>query len=111
MQFLPNFMESTCSPSCGVCGTPFQSDIVFDNATHPTKIIAARFRGQHANMPGQQNFIDGLKAAYNITDTMREKFGVDIFPYSVFYVFFEQYLYIENVALLCIGLASGMLLS
>lgn len=109
LKFLPNFMEKQCSEKCASCGEPFQPDIVFDvaQANNSNYIKAARFRGQHAAVPNQQAFIQSLRDAYNLTDSLQKQFpGVEVFPYSVFYVFFEQYLYIEKVAILCIGLAA-----
>jgi Niemann-Pick C1 protein len=109
LKFLPYFTERQCTQDCASCGEPFQPDIVFDYSQANTSnfIRAARFRGQHAAVPTQDAFIRSLRDAYNMTDTLKAQYpGIEIFPYSVFYIFFEQYLYIEKVAILCIGLAS-----
>jgi len=43
--------------------------------------------------------------AYLFCDELKSTLGLDVFPYSVFYIFFEQYLYIKDVSMLAIGLA------
>lgn len=53
----------------------------------------------------QEEFIGAIKNAYEFSEELSKNLGLDIFPYSVFYIFFEQYLYITDVAMLAIGLA------
>jgi Niemann-Pick C1 protein len=48
-----------------------------------------------------------MEAAYTVADDT----GLDIFPYSVFYIYFEQYMYIERIAFMDVGLALGSRLS
>lgn len=49
------------------------------------------------------DYINALKVTYELSDDS----NLSIFPYSVFYIFFEQYLYIKNVAILTVLLALG----
>jgi Niemann-Pick C1 protein len=53
----------------------------------------------------QNDFIVALRSAYQLADAVKANTGLDVFPYSVFYIFFEQYLYITEVAWLTISLA------
>jgi Niemann-Pick C1 protein len=70
--------------------------------------VSSRFRGFHTALATQQDYINALKAATTLTENLAEQFNLPIFPYSVFYIFFEQYLYISSVALICVGVACGM---
>lgn len=49
----------------------------------------------HSVLRTQEDYITALKVAYELGDMS----SVPVFPYSVFYIFFEQYLYIVNVAI------------
>ena len=59
----------------------------------------------HSVLVTQSDFINALKNAYSLADFLKQKIGLDVFPYAVFYIFFEQYLYITNVAWLTVCLA------
>jgi Niemann-Pick C1 protein len=107
-KYLPFFMMSNCSDSCALCGSPYQADVIMPmpyNYTEVHSLPATRYRGFHTALRTQDDFIGALKYAYYLADNLKESLGLPIFPYSVFYIFFEQYLYIVNVAFLCLGLA------
>lgn len=64
----------------------------------------------HTTVITSKEFYTSLKRAREITDSIEESFrdrGLDlkIFPYSVFYVFYEQYLTIWSDALVSLGLS------
>lgn len=77
-------------------------------------IVAFAYRTYHRVLRTQDDFIEAYKDAKRIAGTIMEKsFGLDpksksstgngedmspVFPYSVFYVFFEQYLLIQSLA-------------
>lgn len=66
----------------------------------------------HTTVITSKEFYTSLKRAREITDSIKESFkmkGIDlmIFPYSVFYVFYEQYLTIWKDALISLGLSLG----
>lgn len=66
----------------------------------------------HTIMSNSSSFISGLKWARELGDKLTNYTGVEIFPYSVFYVFYEQYLTtIHDMGLnisLSIGIYIGM---
>lgn len=65
----------------------------------------------HTVLATQDDYINSYKAALDLADRMSETTGIKgIFPYSVFYVFFDQYLYIVSVCEMNTGLAAGMCL-
>lgn len=108
MKFFPMWLTTKCTNKCGSCGAPFAMDINLDTSqpqNSPNYIRATRFRGFHKQLVTQEDFIDGITSSYELANGLKDSFGIEIFPYSIFYIFFEQYMYIERVAVLCIGLA------
>lgn len=108
MKYFDTWLGTTCNPQCGSCGSVFAMDISLDR-TKPHNsseyIHSTRFRSFHRDLATQADFISGLTQAYKFTDTAKSDLGLNVIPYSVFYIFFEQYMYIERVAAICIGLA------
>lgn len=56
-------------------------------------------------MRNQSDFINALRSARQLSREMSEVVGTKVFPYSVFYVFFEQYLTIFHQCGVTLGLA------
>ncbi|KAJ4461389.1 putative Niemann-Pick type protein 1B [Paratrimastix pyriformis] len=109
-KYLDYFLhESKCTDACGVCGMPFMSDVELapDNKT----IISSRFRSYHTILQKQSDYINGLANAIALADQLNKAHpSLQVFPYSVFYIFFEQYLGVVQVALQNIGLALAAVL-
>ncbi len=61
----------------------------------------------HSIMSTSSNFINGLKWARKLGATLTNYTGVEIFPYSVFYVYYEQYLTTIQDMALNIGVSIG----
>jgi len=94
--------------TCPAAGSPFSTDVIVerDKAGNLVNIKTSRFRGMHTALNVDKDFIGALKAANNFTSTLNNRFkDMNIIPYSVFYIFFEQYSYILDVAFLSLGLA------
>lgn len=108
MKYFRTWLGTKCNPQCGSCGSVFAMDIKLDETKPPNSteyIYSTRFRSFNRNLATQADFISGLKDGYALTDNAHRELGLNVIPYSVFYIFFEQYLYIERVAAMCIGLA------
>lgn len=108
LKYFHMWITTKCSDKCGSCGSPFAMDIDLDTTKpkdDPAYIRATRFRGFHKPLVTQDDFISGIKMSYEMSEKISDEYELEIFPYSIFYLFFEQYMYIENVAVLCIGLA------
>lgn len=62
----------------------------------------------HTVCKTSNEFTEALEQAHKIADNVTATFGVKVFPYSVFYVFYEQYLTIvkETVENLSYSLAA-----
>jgi len=103
VQYLSWFLNSTVNDNCKLTGIAYPTDIVFDpSSTSYTGFIkTSRFRLYHSVLQTQQDFINAMKTTYELSDNS----GLDVFPYSVFYIYFEQYLYIQQVAVMVVLLA------
>eukprot|EP00761_Pharyngomonas_kirbyi_P000435 gb/GECH01000435.1/.p1 GENE.gb/GECH01000435.1/~~gb/GECH01000435.1/.p1 ORF type:complete len:897 (+),score=185.21 gb/GECH01000435.1/:1-2691(+) len=101
---LYNFTQSDCCYQGGqktpLCGFQYKEDIDFsDDLT----VQAVRIRGQTLALREQKDYIESMQAAYYTTDHS----SIPSFPYSIYYVFFAQYLYINEVAAVNIAVALG----
>ncbi|XP_060099886.1 NPC intracellular cholesterol transporter 1 [Heteronotia binoei] len=96
MKFLPMFLSDNPNPKCGKGGHAAYSSAV-DLLHNNSEVGATYFMTFHTVLKTSADFIDAMKKAQiiaaNITETMgiKEK-NYHVFPYSVFYVFYEQYL-------------------
>jgi Niemann-Pick C1 protein len=103
-KFLPMFLNSTdCQQLCAKCGTPHVANVVLDPNTN--EVLVSRFRTYHSVLTTQADYINALKSSRRIVDEIATTNKIPLYAYSVFYVFFEQYLYIEGVAWMNVGLA------
>ena len=104
---LPAFLQwaPPAGPYCQIPGYVYADDVVFntDVTTGAMTVGPTRLRTYHSVLRTQTDYIDSLRIAYEVADLT----GLPVFPYSVFYIYFEQYLYIVKVALLDVGLALG----
>jgi Niemann-Pick C1 protein len=123
-EFLKMKIEDPCCTEFAVCGEPYKDDIFFGE---DGKIEASRFRFQHVALTNQTVFVNSLIQtkvvasiyAKNLTtyegkDTKWEiskdqKVELDtVFPYALFYVYYDQYTFIRGISLqnILIALAS-----
>ncbi|XP_044538920.1 NPC intracellular cholesterol transporter 1 [Gracilinanus agilis] len=111
MKFLPMFLSDNPNPKCGKGG-----HAAYGSAVHLTnngsEVGATYFMTYHTVLHSSSDYIDALKmartVAANITDTM----GLAgrpyrVFAYSVFYVFYEQYLTIVDDTIFNLGVSLG----
>eukprot|EP00818_Percolomonas_sp_WS_P000778 CAMPEP_0117439868 /NCGR_PEP_ID=MMETSP0759-20121206/2783_1 /TAXON_ID=63605 /ORGANISM="Percolomonas cosmopolitus, Strain WS" /LENGTH=897 /DNA_ID=CAMNT_0005231589 /DNA_START=13 /DNA_END=2701 /DNA_ORIENTATION=- len=99
--WLSEFVNADCcvlAPT--ICGFRYKGDIKF-NKNH-TDIEATRIMAQTTTLTTQDDFIRSMTAAYFTTDHWENvtQPHLDSFPYSVYYVYFAQYMYLPSVAAL-----------
>ncbi len=70
------------------------------------EVYASHFRTFHTPLRSQANFIDALAASERISEEISERTGVRVFAYSLFYVFFDQYLHLAYLAARTLGSAA-----
>ncbi|XP_061187973.1 NPC intracellular cholesterol transporter 1-like [Saccostrea echinata] len=114
MKFLPWYLEDNPGIKCAKGGHAAYGSAV--NLKNNKKAVGATyFMTYHSIMKESKDYITGLlearKVADNMTTMLKIKTGgnsTKVFPYSVFYVFYEQYLTIveDTVQNLCICVAA-----
>ncbi|WWC73799.1 uncharacterized protein I206_107771 [Kwoniella pini CBS 10737] len=104
MRYLQQWLISPTNEECPLGGqAPYSSAVKLanDNST----VVASHFRTYHTPLKSQSDFIDALAAARRISNDISHRTGVKVFPYSLFYVFFEQYSHIQSTAIQVLTLA------
>ncbi|KAJ0410776.1 hypothetical protein ATCC90586_001405 [Pythium insidiosum] len=102
-------IDSQCCQTFGLCGAQYAGDLVFrENATtgHVDGLRGARMRFQVHALSNQSMFINSDVYLHRITDKWAARLNASaLFPYSLYFVFYEQYRYIQGVALQSVLLA------
>jgi len=77
------------------------------------KVVASHFRTMHSPLRTQEDFINSFAAAHRIADEISDEIGSRVFPYSLHYVFFDQYAHIVAIAqeILGLGLAAVLIIT
>ncbi|XP_050231627.1 uncharacterized protein LOC126680534 [Mercurialis annua] len=104
---LPWFLNALPSADCAKGGHGAYTNSVDLNGYESGVIQASEFRTYHTPVNKQSDYVNALRAAREFSSRISESLQIDIFPYSVFYIFFEQYLDIWRIALINIAIALG----
>ncbi|EEC13272.1 Niemann-Pick type C1 domain-containing protein, putative [Ixodes scapularis] len=111
-RFLPDFLDDVPDPKCPKGGHAAYSNAVQLYNSNGSTIGATQFMAYHAPLANSGDFTHGIKMsrfiADNVTATLRASstaHNATVFPYSIFHVFYEQYLTIVNEALLHLGIS------
>ncbi|KAL4425013.1 hypothetical protein ABPG77_002898 [Micractinium sp. CCAP 211/92] len=111
---LPWFLDSLPSAACAKGGAGAYSDAIQFNASDPTGVAglgeaglvaASSFRSNYVVLSRQADFIAALQAVRGLAARLSSALGLRVYPYSVFHIFFEQYLSIAGEALALLGSA------
>lgn len=105
MRYLDHWLQAPTNEDCPLGGQASYSSalsVVNDG------VIASHFRTYHTPLRSQADFIDALKASERISQdltTRNAEANLEVFPYSVFYVFFDQYLHLISLTATVMGSA------
>ncbi|KAG0593289.1 hypothetical protein KC19_1G318700 [Ceratodon purpureus] len=102
---LPWFLAALPSADCAKGGHGAYTTSLDLTGYESGIIKASEFRSYHTPLNKQSDFIDALQAAKDFTNKVSESLNIEVFPYSVFYIFFEQYLDIWNTTIVSLSLA------
>lgn len=101
LRYLEEWLVSPTDESCPLGGRSSYSSAVelatSDNGT-ATAVSASHFRTYHTALKSQSNYIDSMAAAHRISQELSDNSGAHVFPYSVHFVFFDQYATIQGTA-------------
>ena len=112
LALLAKWLRAPITDGCPLAGkAAYQHAVVPD--TNRTTIGASHFRTSHTPLRSQRDFIAAYAAARRIAEDVSRRQGIEVFPYSPFYIFFDQYASIARLAasLLGAGLAAVLALT
>lgn len=66
-------------------------------------VSASAFRTYYVPLNTQQQYIAALRAVRRYVERLRSSLGLDVYAYSIFHIFFEQYLDVGKSAALLLG--------
>ncbi|XP_047328776.1 NPC intracellular cholesterol transporter 1-like [Impatiens glandulifera] len=104
---LPWFLDALPSSDCAKGGHGAYTNTVELEGYENSIIKASAFRTYHTPLNNQIDFVNSLRAAREFSSRISHSLKMEIFPYSVFYMFFEQYLDIWRTALVNLAIAIG----
>lgn len=109
ISYLERWIESPTTAECPLAGkAAYGNALVIDNSS--LSIPASHFRTSHTPLRSQSDFIAAYKSARRISESIKEHTGVTVFPYSKFYIFFDQYVSIVHLSTALIGSALAFIL-
>lgn len=107
--YIKRWISSPTDDDCPLGGlASFGNALVFDSERYT--LPASHFRTSHTPLRSQEDFIAAYASARRIADGMSEDLGIEIFPYSIFYIFFDQYSTIVSLTAALLGSALGLIL-
>ncbi|CAL1700898.1 unnamed protein product [Somion occarium] len=112
MLYLQQWLKSPTTEECMLAGrASFGSALSLD--PDADTVVASHFRTFHTPLKSQDDFINSFRAAHRIAEEISEQTGVSVFPYSLHYVFFDQYAHIVAITqqILGLGLASVLIVT
>lgn len=103
MHYAQRWLNALPNEDCIFAGKAAYGDaVVLDNET--TTIHASHFRTAHTPLRSQADFINSYASARRIAKDISERNdGIDVFPYSKHYIFFDQYASIVDLSTALVG--------
>ncbi|KAG7286033.1 hypothetical protein NEMBOFW57_008332 [Staphylotrichum longicolle] len=107
VHYLKRFLNSPTNEDCPLAGqASYGSAVIVDSARDT--ITASHFRTMHSPLRSQDDFIKAYASARRIAHDVSASTGLSVFPYSVFYIFFDQYATIVRLTATLLGSAVGI---
>lgn len=108
IHYLQRWVNAPTTAECPVAGKAAYGDALVIDAKGLT-IPASHFRTSHTPLRSQSDFINAYTSARRIADSISEHTGTSVFPYSKFYIFFDQYTSIVRLTATLLGSAIGII--
>jgi len=112
MKYLQHWLASPTNEDCPLAGkASYGAALALKE--DGSGVEASHFRTFHSPLRTQADFIHSMEATRRISEDLSAKTGTSIFPYSIHYVYFDQYLRITGITqeLLGLGLASVLIVT
>lgn len=112
MGYLQQWLISPTTEECPLAGKA-SFGAALSTSEDGKSVVASHFRTFHSPLRTQADFIHSLEAAHRIAEDITERTGTNVFPYSIHYVYFDQYLHIIGITqeILGLGLASVLIVT
>lgn len=108
IHYAEKWIEAPTVASCPLGGkAPYSNAVVIDEER--TTIDASHYRTSHTALRSQEDFIQAYRAARRIADDISKEHNIDVFPYSKFYIFFDQYISIVQLTGTLLGSAVAII--
>uniref|UniRef100_A0A093UN78 Niemann-Pick type C-related protein 1 n=1 Tax=Talaromyces marneffei PM1 TaxID=1077442 RepID=A0A093UN78_TALMA len=108
IHYVEKWLESPTDENCPLGGkAPYSNALVIDHKRVTTN--ATHFRTSHTPLKTQTDFINAQASARRISDYLSKEHDIDVFPYSKFYIFFDQYASIVRLTGTLLGTAIGII--
>jgi Niemann-Pick C1 protein len=108
VEYVQRWLEAPTTAECPLGGSASYGEAVVVNANHTT-ISASHFRTSHTALHSQADFISAYRSARRIATDISKQHGISVFPYSKFYIFFDQYLSIVKLSATLLGSALAVI--
>jgi Niemann-Pick C1 protein len=109
MAYLSKWLDSPTTEVCPLGGkASYGNAVVMDE--NRTTIKASHFRTSHTPLHSQNDFISSYRSARRIASDISQRNNIDVFPYSKFYIFFDQYISIVRLSAMLLSSALAMIL-
>ena len=110
VEYMERWIKSPTNDDCPLAGQATYGDALVIDEQHLT-IPASHFRTAHTPLRSQEDFIAAYASARRIADDISARNHIDVFPYSKFYIFFDQYASIVHVSCALVGTALAFILA
>ncbi|CAI7623557.1 unnamed protein product [Penicillium pancosmium] len=108
IHYAEKWIEADTTANCPLGGkAPYSNALVIDE--EHTTISASHYRTSHTALRSQEDFIQAYIAARRIADDISREHKIDVFPYSKFYIFFDQYVSIVQLTGTLLGSAVAII--
>jgi Niemann-Pick C1 protein len=108
VDYLHKWLNSPTTADCPLGGSASYGDAVVVDYNHTT-IKASHFRTSHTPLHSQEDFISAYRSARRIAADISKENDISVFPYSKFYIFFDQYLSIVKLSATLLGSALAVI--
>ncbi|KAH9048952.1 multidrug efflux transporter AcrB transmembrane domain-containing protein [Lactarius hengduanensis] len=112
IRYLKQWLVSPTNEDCPIGGQASYGSAISLNQAQDD-VVATHFRTFFDPLKTQADFINAFDAAHRIADDMSQRTGASVFPYSLHFVFFDQYAHIISITqqVLGLGLASVLMVT
>lgn len=112
-EFLPFFLEDVPGISCSKGGKAAYGAAVDFKDESKKEILTTYFMTYHTTMRNSSTYISALKMARDVAQNITSMINItdnpefDVFPYSIFYVYYDQYVTIVHETEVSLGIVLG----